>query len=339
MASFSHLTGPRPGSCQILDILTNCPPDPGKLPTHSEANSPTPGIPAPCCWPGHIPQPTHAQEFPELPFEAMLVLIPWVRQTKCSLEGQRRPHQGLLRKFTYSWGCLPSKEICSIRTWGHLHVRKSKWVERSRSLAMSPGSKETCTGPWRCSVLQRWWDKQAEELQAQPGKPAGMAVPVSPGGARNLPYKSRKLNRVQGLEALLKLLIRIPGLLKGPPRPARRKLFHRLCSPRSPARRLDPVTIQLVELLCNPRAEERWKGTQRPFPLPAEKLRPDAEKELVQRHSGLHRDQLPSESTGTHSCTCRWQLETASGDSSQGVCFQNHEPVQSNAGQQSKALT
>lgn len=39
-------------------------------------------------------------------------------------------------------------------------------------------------------------------------------MPLSPGGVRNPPYKSRKLNRVQGLEALLKLLIWIPGLLK-----------------------------------------------------------------------------------------------------------------------------
>lgn len=65
--------------------------------------------------------------------------------------------------------------------------------------------------------------KQAQELRAQPGKPAGMAVPLSPGGVRNPRYKSRKLNRVQGLGALLKPLILIPGLLKRPPHPAVRK--------------------------------------------------------------------------------------------------------------------
>lgn len=50
-----------------------------------------------------------------------------------------------------------------------------------------------------------------------------MAVPLSPGGVRNPGYKSRKLSRVQGLGALLKLLIQIPELLKGSPRPAAQK--------------------------------------------------------------------------------------------------------------------
>lgn len=150
---FLILPAPLLGLVRFWISLPTVPLTQGKLPTHSGTNSPTPGISAPRCWPGRIPQPTHAQEFPEFPFEAILVLVSRVRQTKCSLEGQRRPHQGLLMKCTYSWGCLPSKEICSIRTWGHLHVRKSKWVERSRGSAMSPGSKETRTGPWRCAVL------------------------------------------------------------------------------------------------------------------------------------------------------------------------------------------
>lgn len=111
-------------------------------------------------------------------------------------------------------------------------------------------------------------------------------MPLSPGGVRNPLHKSRKLNRVQGLEALLKLLIRIPGLLKGVPHPARGKLFHRLCSPWNPERRLNLMGIHLVELLCNPKVEEceSLKGVQRHFPLTAEKLRPDAEKEFVPEH-------------------------------------------------------
>ena len=86
---------------------------------------------APHCWLGHISQLIHAQEYSELLFEAMLVPI-----SPCdSLEGQRRPHQGLLMKFTYSRGCFPSEETCSsIRTRGQLHVRKFKWVERTPGL-------------------------------------------------------------------------------------------------------------------------------------------------------------------------------------------------------------
>ena len=68
-----------------------------------------------------------------------------------------------------------------------------------------------------------------------------MAVPLSPGGVGNPRYKSRKLNRVQGLEALLKLLIRVAGLLKGPPCPGRGKVhFMSFCSPWSQVRRLQP---------------------------------------------------------------------------------------------------
>lgn len=52
-----------------------------------------------------------------------------------------------------SWGCLPSEEMCIIRTWGHLHVRKSKWVERTPGLAMSPHPEEACCGPWRWTVV------------------------------------------------------------------------------------------------------------------------------------------------------------------------------------------
>lgn len=44
--------------------------------------------------------------------------------------------------------------------------------------------------------------------------------------------------------------------------------------------------IHLVELLCNPKVEEceSLKGVQRHFPLTAEKLRPDADKEFVPEH-------------------------------------------------------
>ena len=111
---------------------------------------------APCCWPGHVLQPSRAQDPLGLHVEATWVPTPPPDQANTwGLEGQRRPHQGLPMRFTCccSWGRLPSKETFIIRTWGHLHVRKSKWVERSRGLAMSPRSKETRNGPWRWAVL------------------------------------------------------------------------------------------------------------------------------------------------------------------------------------------
>ena len=93
-----------------------------------------------------------------------------------------------------------------------------------------------------------------------------MAMPLSPGGVGNPRYKSRKLNRVQGLEALLKLLIQVAGLLKGPPCPARGKLhFTGFCSPWSPGCSEEAANsgggwgggVQLVvEFLCNPKGEE-----------------------------------------------------------------------------------
>lgn len=99
-----------------------------------------------------------------------------------SLEGQRRPHQGLLKKFTYSRGCLPSEETCSsIRIRGKLHVRKSKWVERTPGLSYvtwftrdMPGSLEMVC------VVATEGDKQAEESEALPWEVSGGWQCLSP---------------------------------------------------------------------------------------------------------------------------------------------------------------
>lgn len=198
---------PRTSSCLSSDP-ENC-----QLP--SRTDSPTPSICAPHCWLGHISQLIHAQESSEL-LEAMLVPIPLQ-----VLRVRGASHQGLLTEIHIFMG-LPSparKRVAASESRGKLHVRKSKWVERTGLSYVTwftrdmPGSLEMVFARKDAE------DKQAEESEALPWEQGWQCL--SPRRCGNPRYKSRKLGVAGFVGHIAQTLIQVAGLLKGsPPMPS-----------------------------------------------------------------------------------------------------------------------